>query len=222
VPKSILLDIEGTTTPIAFVYNTLFPYARQHLASFLSTNPNEDLTKLSGEYESDHAADKPPYEPVPYLTWLMDKDRKSTALKSIQGKIWKQGFESGQLKGEFFEDVPQALERWVKEAKRVFIFSSGSVLAQQLIFKYSNYGDLTKFLSGFFDTETGPKREPASYKKIAQAIGEQPNEILFLSDVPEELSAAQTAGMQIALVVRPGNKPVESYTLDIIRDFSDI
>jgi len=222
VPKSILLDIEGTTTPIAFVYNTLFPYARQHLASFLSTNPNEDLTKLSEEYESDHAADKPPYEPVPYLTWLMDKDRKFTALKSIQGKIWKQGFESGQLKGEFFEDVPQALERWTKEGKRVFIFSSGSVLAQQLIFKYSNYGDLTKFLRGFFDTETGPKREPASYKKIAQAIGQQPDEILFLSDVPEELAAAKTAGMQIALVVRPGNKPVESYTLDIIRDFSDI
>src|SRR5205823_401284 len=136
---------------------------------------------------------------------------KSTALKSIQGKIWDKGFANGELKGEVFPDVPSALRRWTEEGKKVYIFSSGSVLAQKLVFGHTQYGDLTKYLSGFFDTKTGPKREPQSYNTIAKKIGIAPNDILFLSDVPEELIAAQQAGMQTKLVVRPGNKPITGY-----------
>ena len=214
MPKSILLDIEGTTTPIAFVYDVLFPYAREHLNDWHQQRPTPwaDIEKLAEEYGKDDDPDKPLLERGSnaideYLRFLMDKDRKSTALKSIQGKIWKQGFENGGLKGEFFEDVPRALEQWNADGKKVYIFSSGSVTAQQLIFRHSTFGDLTKYLSGYFDTETGPKREPQSYRKIAEKIGEPPSNVLFLSDVCEELNAAQQAGMQTALVIRPGNKP---------------
>lgn len=143
-----------------------------------------------------------------YIDWLMDRDRKSTALKSLQGKIWKAGFESGELKGELFTDVPDALKRWSAEAKTA-IYSSGSVEAQQLLFRYSNYGDLTPLLSGYFDTRTGPKKESASYTAIAAAMGIAPDEAIFFSDVVQELDAAREAGCQTRLVVRPGNAVVE-------------
>ena len=143
-----------------------------------------------------------------YLLWLMDRDRKSTALKSLQGKIWKAGFESGELKGTLFADVPPALERWSKNAK-VAIYSSGSVEAQRLLFSHTTVGDLTSMISGYFDTRTGPKMESMSYAAIAAAIGVAPAEILFFSDVVRELDAAREAGCRTRLVIRPGNAPVE-------------
>lgn len=142
-----------------------------------------------------------------YLLWLMDQDRKSTALKSLQGKIWKAGFESGELKGTMFADVPRALERWAAGAC-VAIYSSGSVEAQQLLFRHSIYGDLTPHISGYFDTRTGPKTAAASYAAIAAAMGFAPAEILFLSDVVRELDPARKAGCQTCLVAREGNAPV--------------
>jgi enolase-phosphatase E1 len=147
---------------------------------------------------------------IAYLEWLMSQDRKSTGLKAIQGLIWKGGFENGDLKGEFFEDVPPALDRWVNAGKELYIFSSGSVLAQKQVFGFSRFGDLRRFLSGHFDTETGPKKESSSYKAIATAIGVNPQEILFISDIPEELGAARDAGMDVRLSVRPGNNAVDS------------
>lgn len=143
-----------------------------------------------------------------YIYWLMDRDRKSTALKSLQGKIWKAGFESGELKGTLFEDVPAAFRRWSAGA-RVAIYSSGSVEAQKLLFRHSIFGDLTPLIAGYFDTRTGVKTSPASYTAIATAMDVMPGEVLFFSDAVKELDAARDAGCQTRLAVRPGNPPVE-------------
>jgi 2,3-diketo-5-methylthio-1-phosphopentane phosphatase len=143
-----------------------------------------------------------------YIYWLMDHDRKSTALKSLQGKIWKTGFESGELKGTLFDDVPEALKRWSADAK-VAIYSSGSVEAQQLLFRHSVFGDLTAYITGYFDTRTGVKTGSASYAAIAAAMNVRPDEAFFLSDVVRELDAAREAGCETGLLVRPGNAPVD-------------
>lgn len=143
-----------------------------------------------------------------YLVWLMDHDRKSTALKSLQGKIWKAGFESGELKGTLFADVPDALRRWSARAQ-VAIYSSGSVEAQRLVFRHSTFGDLTGLISAYFDTRTGPKQAAASYACIAAELRVEPEQVLFFSDVVRELGAAREAGCQTRLVVREGNAPVD-------------
>ncbi|MGO9433741.1 MAG: acireductone synthase [Terracidiphilus sp.] len=145
---------------------------------------------------------------VRYVDWLMDRDRKSTALKSLQGKIWKAGFESGELKGTLFADVPEAFARWASHGK-IAIYSSGSVEAQKLLFRYSTYGDLTPLIGGYFDTRTGAKSESASYARIAGELEVAPQEVLFFSDVVRELDAAREAGCLTRLVVREGNAPVE-------------
>jgi enolase-phosphatase E1 len=143
-----------------------------------------------------------------YIYWLMDRDRKSTALKSLQGKIWKAGFESGELKGQLFADVPPALERWSAHG-RVAIYSSGSVDAQRLLFRYSTFGDLSALVSDYFDTRTGAKTSAASYTAIAAAMKAAPGDVCFFSDVVRELDPAREAGMETRLVVRAGNTPVE-------------
>ena len=142
-----------------------------------------------------------------YVYWLMERDRKSTALKSLQGKIWKAGFESGELKGTLFADVPEAFERWARDG-RVAIYSSGSVEAQKLLFRYSNFGDLTPLISGYFDTRVGAKRESVSYTAIAAEMKVAPVEVLFFSDVVAELDAARETGYGTRLVMRDGNAPV--------------
>lgn len=143
-----------------------------------------------------------------YIFWLMDRDRKSTALKSMQGKIWKAGFESGELKGTLFRDVPPALKRWSAQG-RVSIYSSGSTSAQQLLFRYSTYGDLSALISAYFDTRTGVKTSPESYTAIAAAMQVEPQQVCFFSDVIRELNPAREAGLQTRLVIREGNAPVE-------------
>jgi len=144
-----------------------------------------------------------------YIHWLIDRDRKSTALKSLQGKIWKAGFESGELKGTLFDDVPGALRRWSANA-RVAIYSSGSVEAQKLLFRHSTFGDLMPLITDYFDTRTGPKMEAASYAAITAAMHVAPQELLFFSDSVRELDAARAAGCGTRLVVRPGNPPAEN------------
>ena len=181
--RAILLDIEGTTTPIAFVHDVLFPYARRHLRRYVN------------------AADAARYES------LMDSDSKSTELKTLQGQIWEEGYRRGELVGEVFADVPVAFERWHAQGVPIGIFSSGSVLAQQLLFRHSSAGDLTKFLRWHFDTTTGAKADADSYRRIAAAMAIPPPAILFISDVTRELDAARQAGMQTRLAVRPGNAP---------------
>ena len=144
---------------------------------------------------------------IEYIYWLMDHDRKSSALKSLQGKIWKSGFESGELKGTLFADVPDALLRWSADA-RVAIYSSGSVEAQRLVFQNSIFGDLTGLISAYFDMRTGAKQASTSYAAIAAVMSVEPDEVLFLSDVVRELDAAREAGCRTLLVVREGNAPV--------------
>lgn len=218
-PKLFLLDVEGTIAPISLVYEQLFPYARTHLREFLQQHGGDggvinDLKLLAEENaaETDLMAPKfsgPDYwdEAIPYLNWLMDRDRKSTALKSLQGRIWKGGFERDELKGTLFEDVPPALERWSASA-HVAIYSSGSVAAQMLLFQHSSFGDLTPLIAGYFDTRTGPKTEKESYASIANAMDCEPGEIIFFSDVVRELDPARDAGCQTRLVMREGNAHV--------------
>src|SRR5215475_12154258 len=185
--RGILLDIEGTTTPISFVYDVLFPFARKHLNAYL---PRTDLTDLKQEYDEDvqNGLQPPSWVegPVCYVEWLMDQDRKSTALKKLQGEIWRAGYEKGELHGEVFPDVPPALERWHRQKIDVRIFSSGSILAQRLIFSTTKAGDLTRFLRGYFDTTTGPKNEASSYEQIANEFGLAAGDIVFVSDVTRE------------------------------------
>jgi enolase-phosphatase E1 len=219
-PKLFLLDVEGTVAPISLIYDQMFPYARMHFEPFLQSHCGDpgvvaDLTMLAHENGAETDATVPRFttpeywdEAIPYLNWLMDRDRKSTALKSLQGRIWQRGFESDELKGTLFNDVPPALERWSTTA-HVAIYSSGSVAAQMLLFRHSSFGDLTPLISGYFDTRTGPKTSTASYESIAGAMGCEPREIMFFSDVVRELDPAREAGCHTRLVMREGNTPVE-------------
>jgi enolase-phosphatase E1 len=237
---AILLDIEGTSTPVAFVTHVLFPYARGHLRQHLeqhADSPEYDslLTRLGEEHASDQRAGEavPPWEDPPrgarlaaavaYIEWLMDRDRKSTALKELQGRIWEDGYRRGQLVGEVFADVPRALQRWHDAQVPVGIFSSGSVAAQRLLFRHSSAGDLTGFLQWYFDTRIGSKTDPQSYRRIADAIGVSAEAVLFVSDVTRELDAARRAGMQTRLAIRPGNTPaVGAHGYEVIRGFDEL
>jgi enolase-phosphatase E1 len=210
-PRLVLLDIEGTTTPIDFVYRVLFPYARVRVDAFLETHGAQpdviaDVAGLRAEHDRDVAAGRnpPPWKDgaAAYARWLMDQDRKLTALKALQGRIWEGGFASGELRGQVYPDVPGALRRWTAAGRKIAIFSSGSVLAQKQLFGHSDQGDLTSMLSGYFDTTTGAKADAASYRRIAHALGETPDAGLFVSDVVAELDAARDAGFATALSVR--------------------
>lgn len=219
-PSVMLLDIEGTSTPISFVYETLFPYARAHLKKFLEVHAQDeelqrDLDLLIKENQSEKSNIAPLISQVRsflqahnYLVWLMNEDRKSPALKSIQGKIWAEGYASGLLKSIVFADVPPAFERWHSESCHIAIYSSGSILAQKLLFQHSQAGDLTRWIEAYFDTATGAKIDAASYDRIAETLRVKPEEILFLSDSPAELDAAASAGLHVRLAIRPGNRPV--------------
>jgi len=217
LPRLYLLDVEGTVAPITLVYEQLFPYARKHFAEFLEEQSADaaieaDLALLTEENRADPEAPQivdPGHskQTIAYLNWLMDRDRKSTALKSLQGRVWKKGFESGRLKGTLYADMPSALDRWAANAQ-VAIYSSGSVDAQRLLFRYSIFGDLTGRIAAYFDTRTGPKTTSASYLAIAAAMNVQPHQVLFLSDVVRELDPAREAGFDTRLVVREGNAPV--------------
>jgi enolase-phosphatase E1 len=218
-PSALLLDIEGTTTPLDFVARVLFPFARARMGDYLARHLEEPETKddvrgLRAEHGRDRAAGRTPpaWADTPeataaYAEWLMDEDRKATALKTLQGRIWEEGFRSGELQGMVYDDVPRAFARWRRDGRRVAIFSSGSVLAQKLLFGHSNAGDLTAFLSGYYDTTTGPKRDALSYRKIAAELVQDGDAGLFVSDVAEELDAARAAGWGTALCVREGPLP---------------
>jgi enolase-phosphatase E1 len=228
-PRTILLDVEGTTTPVAFVYEVLFPFVRLRVAEFLrrhqdSDEMRADIVALKAEHDADVEAGRAPPEwredsadstresAARYVHWLMDQDRKSTALKSLQGKVWEEGYARGELRGSVYRDVPPAFARWRTQGRRVYIFSSGSVLAQRLLFVHTADGDLTTYISGYFDTTTGPKSSAASYCSIAADIGAHAADVLFLSDSTAELDAAREAGMQTALCVRPGNPEPQTQT----------
>jgi enolase-phosphatase E1 len=219
-PKLFLLDVEGTIAPISLIYEQLFPYARTHFQQFLKQSSGDpgvasDLALLAHENAVETDRDVPRFtdpdhwdEALPYLYWLMDRDRKSTALKSLQGRIWMGGFERDELKGTLFDDVPTALEHWASVG-HIAIYSSGSVAAQMLLLQHSIFGDLTPLIAGYFDTRTGPKTAPESYESIASAMDCEPGEVMFFSDAVRELDPAREAGCHTRLVMREGNAPVD-------------
>jgi enolase-phosphatase E1 len=221
--QAVLLDIEGTTSSVAYVYDELFPYVRRHLEAFLKENweaaavadARDQIARDAGA--SNFAAWSQQASPaaareklLAHLRTLMAADSKATGLKNLQGQISRAGYTSGELKAHVYPDVLPALQRWKASGRSLYIFSSGSIAAQQQFFEHSVAGNLRPFFSGHFDTTTGPKRELESYRKIAESIGLPPQNILFISDVPAELDAARAAGYQTALSLRPGNAPVPS------------
>jgi enolase-phosphatase E1 len=237
--SALLLDIEGTTTPVDFVYKTLFLFARDHVGEYLeqhgaSAEVQADLEALRSECSADRAQGLNPPEwsdqsasfllepAIAYIQWLIDRDRKSTPLKSLQGRIWKAGYESGELRGEVYPDVPRAFERWQAQGITIAIFSSGSALAQKLLFAKTVRGDLTPFIKAYFDTTAGPKKEPESYRSIVKALAVEPARVLFVSDVIAELEAARAAGLETLLCVRPGSAAPPESQHPAIRSFDEI
>lgn len=212
----LLIDIEGTTAPISFVKEVLFPYSYQRLADYVNQHQNESncqsciestrKTKLAEQgIEADLAQ---VIEQL--LQWITD-DRKHPALKELQGMIWKEGYEDGALKSHLYEDVLPQLEAWKQAGKKLYIYSSGSVEAQKLFYKYTDKGDINHLWDAYFDTSVGGKKEPASYENILSLIHASPDTVLFLSDVEEELTAAKHVGINVLQVVREGTNPTNLF-----------
>lgn len=206
--RAILTDIEGTTSAVSFVFDVLFPYAAQHLPAYIREHAQEPVVAEQLDAVRAEAGElKADVERVIeiLLGWIA-ADRKATPLKALQGMIWAQGYQAGQLKGHVYPDAVEALKRWHALGLALYVYSSGSVQAQKLIFGCSEAGDLTPLFSGYFDTMTGGKREADSYARIASATTHKADEILFLSDVVEELDAARAAGMKTCGLVREGGE----------------
>lgn len=221
--RGVLLDIEGTTSSVSFVYDVMFPFVRRELQAYLSSNWGAESLNAACEliardaghesftaWSAGAASDAERRQLVAdEITRLMDGDIKATGLKQLQGLIWQAGFESGELRAHVYDDVPAALSTWNEAGIYVRIYSSGSIAAQKLFFGHTIAGDLLQCVRGHYDTTTGAKKEPASYEQIASAFGLPAGDILFISDVVAELDAARAAGLQTALSLRPGNANVE-------------
>ncbi len=209
--KYVLTDIEGTTTSVSFVYDILFPYFRDHIWELKNMSDLNSVDAAFNETKEIVLAEEgiqleTSEQIIQKLDSWCKEDRKITPLKTLQGILWKIGYETGELKGHVYEDVPITLEKWHTLGLKMGVFSSGSVEAQKLIFGYSEKGDLTTYFSNYFDTKTGMKRESETYVKIAQELKLEPSTILFLSDIVQELEAAHKAGFQTIQLVRPGTK----------------
>ena len=211
--RVVLLDIEGTTTPIAFVHERLFGYVRSHLAQYVASHWNDPpvrdvIRQLNDERASEGSgAITDPDTLLRVVHELMDRDRKSGGLKTLQGLIWEDGYQAGELRGEVWDDVPVAMRQWRSDGREIAIYSSGSELAQRRLFGSTVHGDLTTMIAGFFDTTVGPKQSASSYVNVASRLAVEPAEILFVSDVTAELAAAADAGCATVLSLRPGNLP---------------
>lgn len=241
----LLLDIEGTTCPVSFVADVLFPYARQRLGPYLADHGSEDdiallVQDLLRTWRNDQhpearallegmpagSADLPAAEAaaavVPYLAWLIDHDIKVTALKDLQGRIWRAGYASGAIVAPLFPDVPQALKEWNEQGLVLAVYSSGSVPAQQLLYGHSQAGDLRNLFTHWFDTRTGAKQEPESYIAIAAAMACAPAQVLFISDALAELKAADRAGLAVIFSDRPDNPGLDSGSFERISNFNQL
>ncbi|WP_417642085.1 acireductone synthase [Enterobacter kobei] len=202
--RAIVTDIEGTTSDIRFVHDVLFPYARERLAAFITAQQYGEpvssiLDNLRDEIDQPDATTA---ELIDTLLRFMDEDRKSTSLKALQGIIWREGYVHGDFTGHLYPDVLPSLEKWKAQGIDLYVYSSGSVAAQKLLFGYSDEGDITHLFSGYFDTHIGAKREVSSYTSIAEQLGLAPSQILFLSDVHQELDAAAEAGLRTVQLIR--------------------
>ncbi|XP_036675131.3 enolase-phosphatase E1 [Drosophila suzukii] len=238
VAKVVLVDIEGTTTSISFVHDVLFLYARENVEKYLRESWEGDDTKQIvqdlqqvpqfSEYKASLSA--PPAEVnvefiSGFVRYLIDKDLKVTPLKTLQGLIWAEGYASGELKGHVYEDVPEAFQTWCSAGLKIAVYSSGSVAAQKLIFGHSIAGNLQPHLSAHFDTHVGHKQKQQSYDNIAKLLKEEPQEILFLTDIPGEADAARSAGLQAIILQRPGNAALtddQKLSNEVIPDFKPL
>lgn len=241
--KHVIFDIEGTICPISFVKDVLFPYASDNVKSYLETSWSssqtvDDVKELIHQYENDilssdysgpvvnKGADKASLiaDLESYVKWNISQDRKVTALKQIQGHIWESGYVEGKLKSHIFDDVPKAFQTLISRGSKISIYSSGSRVAQLLLFKYSNHGDLRKYISVYFDTKVGHKRETSSYHEISQYLGaDNHGEILFVTDIFEEATAAAAAGLDVVVSVRQGNADLpEDCKFEKLSDFSSL
>lgn len=234
----VLLDIEGTTCPVSFVAQVLFPYASAQMGSYLQRYRNDPEVKelllaVDEAWRNDNNADAQALwqrlrvqgdvhaeeAQTAYLQQLIQRDVKLTALKDLQGRIWKYGYGSGDIRATLFEDVPAALQRWSEAGFTLGVYSSGSVPAQQLLYGHCQAGDLTGLFSHWFDTKTGMKQSPESYTSIATQMNVKPSEVLFISDATAELKAASEAGMTVLFSDREGNPERDAGCFERISDY---
>lgn len=237
----VLLDIEGTTCPVSFVADVLFPYASAQLLPFLRQHQGQEpiqrlIKELQGVWNNDSEMEAVAMRTGSgedldqfnlealccYLQWLIRTDRKVTPLKDLQGMIWEEGYQQGNLIAPLFEDVPDALKRWQASGVKLSVYSSGSIKAQKLLYQHTNSGDLSHLFSEWFDTRTGAKDQPASYEKITVSLGTIPERILFISDSVSELRAALQAQLSVLFSNRPGNPDRDSQGFPNLRDFSEL
>nr|BBJ04481.1 enolase-phosphatase E1 [Marinobacter nauticus] len=221
--RVVLTDIEGTTSSISFVHDVLFPYASKHLPEFIRTNHHTTTAvaeQLALVAEKSGVDRKDVEGLIDVLQGWISEDRKEGPLKALQGMVWEQGYHSGELKGDIYPDAADYLQRWHDRGLRLFVYSSGSVKAQKLIFGFSNEGDFTPFFSGYFDTGVGGKKEAQSYRNILADLGVEPATVLFLSDVEAELAAAEEAGLKTVWLVRDGELPDTGRP--VARDFAEV
>jgi enolase-phosphatase E1 len=221
--RVVLTDIEGTTSSVSFVHDVLFPYASKHLPDFVR-NYHQDSPEVAQQLDAVAevaGVDRRNIEAlIETLQAWISEDRKETSLKTLQGMVWEQGYQTGELKGHIYPDAAEYLQRWHDRGLRLYVYSSGSVKAQKLIFGFTSEGDFTPFFSGYFDTRVGAKKERESYRTILNELGVDPSTVLFLSDVEAELEAAEAAGMETAWLVREGDLPETDRF--VARDFSRV
>ncbi len=217
--KAVLTDIEGTTSSISFVKDVLFPYSKKKLSEFVREHSQDpEVRRILEEVQKIE-----PGDPVDTLIKWIDEDRKVTPLKELQGLIWEEGYRSGELKGHIYEDAYRKLKEWHERGIPIYVYSSGSVKAQKLLFGHTQFGDINYIFSGYFDTRIGNKKDPESYRKIAEEVGLKPEEILFLSDNPDEIRAAAEAGMKVIRFAREGeNEIIENFPYPQVRSFDEI
>lgn len=234
--RRVLLDIEGTTSDIAFVRDVLFPYAHREVGAFLTANSGQpNVEQALEQMARDAGASGFPgwcpstLDPSSQRAWvcaevrrLIESDSKTTGLKALQGLIWAAGYRDGTLRAHVYPEVPNAFTRWRQAGLSLAIYSSGSIAAQKLFFSHTIAGDLTPHLSGYYDTTSGPKRSADSYRRIIAESGIPAADMLFLSDIQEELDAARSAGLETGLVVRPGNAPVSSPGHPVITTLDEV
>ena len=228
--KAIITDIEGTTTSLSFVKDILFPYARANMADYIRGHANdpqvkkllEDVCRESGlNAQSGSVQGEKIGQLIDQLIRWIDEDKKVTPLKSLQGLIWEEGYERGAFCGHLYPDAAAGLKAWSVGGLKLYVYSSGSVQAQKLLFAHTDYGDLTPLFSGYFDTCTGGKKERESYRKIAEQTGYPAEALLFLSDVKEELDAARAAGLHTTWVTRDETPDPQAEHRQV-KDFTEI
>ena len=208
--SAIITDIEGTTSSLSFVKEVLFPYARRHIAEFVRRNAADpQVTTVLNDVHTEAGHTLTVEETITQLINWIDQDKKVTPLKSLQGLLWERGYRNGDFKGHIYPDAKLKLEQWYAQGIKLYVYSSGSVYAQKLLFGHTEYGDINYLFSGYFDTLTGAKVDAESYRRIAANVTLNPIEILFLSDIEQELDAAREAGMKTICLVREG--PIKAH-----------